>query len=311
MKQTIIVATLMLALGLALGYHLAPKVSEPLEPLAASVPATISAAVLPTMSDVAKSPAQLATTPTTPVAETSSAADEKALPAFFASGEPFAPANSYTELLQQLSYDEQQQLQQLNSSLVGMFEFNEPHKYKRLLEQGMPTPAELEMLFNVPFQQQIEQLKEIWQRGGSMSLAERQAFERHAALIANLAYDEFERQYRLENPDYQGGRMPDYASEDWPPAIMEYYDIAEMAHIMAVRSDLATARLAEFKRARLVAGPDQQRDRDWRKANQIGKLALIGTLLYSDTVYKTYADQQGWTEAELITYSAISAALLY
>ncbi len=311
MKQTILFASLTLILGLALGYYLVPKVGEQPISLVATMPATTSAVVLPTMSDAAKSPEQLAATPTAPVAETSSAADEKALPAFFASGEPFAPANSYTELLQQLSYDGQQQLQQLNSALLGMFEFNEPHKYKRLLEQGMPTPAELEMLFNVPFQQQIEQLKEKWQQGDSIPLAERQAFERHAALIANLAYDEFERQYRLENPDYQGGSMPDYASEDWPPAIMEYYDIAEMAHIMAVRSDLATARLVEFKRARLVAGPDQQRDRDWRKANQIGKLALIGTLLYSDTVYKTYADQQGWTEAEFITYSAISAALLY
>ncbi|WP_423187862.1 hypothetical protein ACO1PK_06510 [Alishewanella sp. d11] len=307
MKQTTIVATLMLIIGLALGYYLAPKVSEPLKPLAASMPATTSAAVLP----AAKSPAQLATTPTAPVAETSSAVDEKALPAFFASGEPFAPANSYTELLQQLSYDGQQQLQQLNSSLLGMFEFNDSRDYRRLLEQGMPTPAELEVLFNVPFQQQVEQIREKWQRGDSLPLAERQVFQRHAALLANLAYDELERQYHIENPDYQGGRMPDYASEDWPPAIMEYYDIADSAYIMAGSSDLATARLAALKRSRLVAGPDQQRDRDWRKANQIGALALIGTLLKSDTIYETYAAQQGWTEAEFITYSAISAALLY
>ncbi len=311
MKQTLLVASLTLVIGLALGYYLAPKVSEPLEPLAASMPATISAAVLPTMPETAKNPTQLATTPTAPVAETAFAADEKALPAFFASGEPFAPANSYSELLQQLSYDGQQQLQQLNSSLLGMFEFNDSRDYRRLLEQGMPTPAELEMLFNVPFQQQIEQLKEKWQQGDSIPLAERQAFERHAALIANLAYDEFERQYRLENPDYQGGSMPDYASEDWPPAIMEYYDIAEMAHIMAVRSDLVTARLAKLKRESLVTRPDEQQERDSLKAIQIASLALISVLTASNTMYENYASQQGWTEAERSIFLGFRSALLY
>ncbi|WP_423187864.1 hypothetical protein ACO1PK_06520 [Alishewanella sp. d11] len=313
MKQTMIAATLMLIIGLALGYFLAPKVSEPLEPLAASMPATISAAVLPTMPVVAKSPAQLATTPTAPVVETSSAADEKALPAFFAPGEPFAPANSYSELLQQLSYDGQQQLQQLNSSLLGMFEFDHPRKYKYLLEQGMPTPEELALLYNTPMDQQLEQLVSIYQAQSQREAWQpevQQAYERHAALLANLAIDELIKQYRFDNPDYQqGDSMPDFGAEDWPPNLSTLHRMAMDLYIINSNSRLATNRLAMFKLEQLFTRGDKV-DYEVLKIKELAALAQISNLLYSDSVYDTYAAQRNWSDVERSKFVVIGNAIL-
>lgn len=306
MKQSIILAAVMLVIGLAIGYSLAPKSSSHQATIETALANNTSRPICLSDSNQAALTAALSKAALQPPP----VSNENAL-TFFAPGSEPTPAVSYTAMLEQFNYDDQQRFQQLNQALMGMFEFDEPRAYAILLAQGMPTVEELNVLFDNPLQEQLETLmvsREIAMENNNGESEVRQALERHAALLANRALDELLTEYRYYNPEYQDGPIADLNDKDWPSHLKELYRKAWILYGVNGSSRLATARIAHF-RFEQVFTSNLSLDEDVAKVSQIAALAQIGKRIYSDKVYEHFAKQQNWSNREYAIYSSIGAAI--
>ncbi len=307
MKQTIIVATLMLVIGLALGYHLAPKVIGHSATLQSAVPDSVSLPLcLPDTSQE-----KLATAEPRLISEPPSAEIGNALTFFAPSSEP-SSAVSYTAMLEQLNYDDQQRFQQLNHALMGMFEFDEPRAYATLLAQGMPTVEELRVLFDNPVKQQWQELANKYKderASGSWTPEVKRAFDRHSALLANRAIDEFLAEYRYYNIEYQDGPITDLGSDHWPTDLKSLYQDAFSLYVENHRNKLASAYIANLKFEQLLTYDNTKYKEQTNQLRRLVQLAKISQLIASDSVYNHYATKQHWSDAELLEFLAISETL--
>jgi|GEM_PF-5197949 len=173
------------------------------------------------------------------------------LPDFFVPDAKPLSADNYQQALQQLSREDAALYAQLNDSLYGLLEYDNPQDYQRLLQHGLPTPQELRYVYSKPLSQLRKEMRALINQMYDLIDAQGIAYQSDAlyrinALIKNRVIDELVSEYKQYNPAYKDGDpMPKEAH--WPSHLQELYRELHLAYSPPSAPDNVVNLIAKFK----------------------------------------------------------------
>jgi hypothetical protein len=273
LKQGVGFISFGVVLGIAVGYLLwgiAPiSVSSPLQRVPASVSATTTEHHL--------APAQPQLALTQPLAKVSGLTSNNTqhneqltlpdglsftlskteLPDFFVPDATPLSADNYQQALQQLSREDAALYVQLNDSLFGLLEYDNPQEYRRLLQYGLPTPEELRYVYSKPLRQLRKEMHVLTMK--MLDLSEEggigyqsQALSRMNALVRNRVLDELVSEYKQYNPAYKDGD-PMAEKENWPSHLKELHQEVILSIGLISAPDNVIDKISKFKMYRSIS----------------------------------------------------------
>lgn len=196
------------------------------------------------------------------------------------------PAANYDELLKNVDANTEELYQNLNNDFYNLFQFSSIKEYNRLLANGMPTPEELEYVYQTDIESLIDQIRAIKLTKDTPKNI-RLNREKLTSLVFNRAMGELVGQIKDSHYDYQvGDIIPEVSNigKGQVPAELEQTLIDVMALWGQARGGLATTNLARVRFEELNLF-DQGEDRKYKILTHI---AAAESSLFTSKVFESY-----------------------
>ena len=224
------------------------------------------------------------------------------LPDFFVPDAKPLSADNYQQALQQLSREDAALYAQLNDSLYGLLEYDNPQDYQRLLQHGLPTPQELRYVYSKPLSQLRKEMRTLINQMYDLIDTQGIAYQSDAlyrinALIKNRVIDELVSEYKQYNPAYKDGDpMP--KEENWPSHLKElHFEVMRSIGLLSARDNVID-KISKFKMYRSISASPLPAE------EVVVYLGVINQ--YSPHVVKRYIEQHPIAEQQEYLFNLVA-----
>jgi len=216
--------------------------------------------------------------------------------------------DNFDELMQSIDSETELLYKKLNTDYYGLFQFNNKKEYQRLLDSGMPTPEELNYVYQNDMNQISAHLNKLMSTANSSNtnLIKK---EKLASIALNRAVDELIAQMKNYQADYQFGDPilamdAEYVTDN--PADIKFALRNVVTMTAYAHGDLAISQLA---RVRYIELNIPQYNTNYTQYEIIAHIAKAESTLFTQNISKTYGDRHQWNNELKAIYSSIQVAL--